>query len=426
MADLEQKLLAKLTDVKQISRVYERGLRADVFVDPKNRVAFEWMIDYWLEANMSMAPTWLVMETEFPALHLSPSTEDNEVSTDWLIDHLKRRHVQNQAQKLLIEAAETLDADPLYTIGQLWRDAYSLSETTIPRSSRANMADPVNIAERRRLLAARRDNADVGVPFGMQMLDDHTRGILPGELAIVVARTKVGKSFLLCKSAIQAHLAGRKPIVFTLEMSNPEMWDRIDAFASGVSYTQIQSGLIIPTQEEALHRAQEALAARGDLHVERPPRGERTVKAMIARARQVGADIVYIDQLSFIDSDHRYTGDRAVTSKQYDLIQELKDEVSSDSAGKLPCLMAVQHNREATKSGRSSGGRGALETIANSDMIGQTVDMALGLWRNEDMRNNNQMGIDIMGSRRCDNESWMMTWRLDDRTEVEIQDVYHE
>ena len=145
---------------------------------------------------------------------------------------------------------------------------------------------------------------------------------------------------------------------------------------------------------------------------------------MYTQARQMGADVMLLDQLSWVDSDVRYTGDRMLTQKHGDLIYDIKDETSTASSGKLPTFMAVQHNRAAVQG--DNGGRGGLKNLANSSMIEQTVDIALGLWRNTDMRNSNLMGLDIMGSRRGDDKSWLLNWHLHNRTEIRIAEEYEE
>lgn len=176
---------------------------------------------------------------------------------------------------------------------------------------------------------------------------------------------------------------------------------------------------MLPQSEEQLHAAMQSITDRGPLLIERGARGERTVKQMISRARQAGANYVLIDQLSFVDPEQVYTGDSAMRMKHGDIIFDLKDEISRESAGALPCYLAVQQNR-ASQNG--SDGRGALQNIANSSFIEQTVDIALGLWRNEHMRHNNAMGLDIMGSRRSDKKSWLLDWRLNDRTDIRIRE----
>lgn len=420
-AALERKLLSLLTTNAACMRVWEQGLPAVVFEEPINRVVFEWMLDYWRENQMQRAATWVVMEHEFPSLKFEYDVEE---SVDWLIDRLKDRYLVNQAQSSMLATAKDIDGDPTAVIQRAWREMYDLVEQTMPRHARSDMATNAN--ERRERYRIRNETDTLaGVTTGLREVDTHTHGILPSELCAVAAYTKTGKSFMLANAFAAAHKAGLVPIMFTLEQRRPEMEDRIDAFYSGVSYGRLQSGGLSFEDSRVLRAAQDELTHTGAAYVERPPRGERTIKNMCSRARQLGANYLIIDQLSFIDADREYTGDRALTAKHGDLIFELKDEISRESAGALPCLLAVQLNRE-TQRDRANGGRGGLANFANSSMIEQTVDLALGLWQNEEMRSNHSMGLDIMGSRRGDRRNWLLRWELSERSVIEVREERNE
>lgn len=119
MADWERRLLAVMTTTEGISEVVDARLNADVFEDPINRAVFEWMIEYWQGSAMQMAPTWVVMEHEFPSVKLVPEKEDEEVSTEWLIGALQDRHVINQGQDMLMAAGRTLSSDPVGSLRAL-------------------------------------------------------------------------------------------------------------------------------------------------------------------------------------------------------------------------------------------------------------------------------------------------------------------
>lgn len=81
------------------------------------------------------------------------------------------------------------------------------------------------------LLAAVREardaeNAQAVATWGLQALDDMTRGLLPGRLVLVAARTSVGKSSLLIQAA--AHNADRLPVLFcTYEMTQAEIGQHV-------------------------------------------------------------------------------------------------------------------------------------------------------------------------------------------------------
>jgi len=415
----ERKLLSKMTELAEISRIWEMGIRQEVFEDPINRFAFTFMVDYWLSSQMRHAPTWVVMETEYPQLALENPVEE---TTDWLIDQLKKRYAVNRLQDVLRQALDKSGADdPVKTLDALWHDAYDAAQVNAPRYARVDITETIE-ARRERYSRDVQHQLTAGVPLGLAELDTHTRGILPGELCAAAAYTKTGKSWLLANAFVTALRNGMRPIFFTLEMGIPEMEDRIDAIYSGVSYQRLSQRDLNPNEIIALRTAQDTMANIDSGFIERPQRGERTVKHMVSRARQVGANFLIIDQLSFIDAERAYTGDSALRMKHGDVIFELKDEIAQESVGKLPCLLAVQLNRQAATQG--GGGRGELYNFANSSMVEQTVDMALGLWRNQEMRANNAMGLDIMGSRRCDTRSWTLAWHLTDRTEIRVREEY--
>ena len=409
-----------MTTQEGISRVWEMGLRGEVFEDPVHRFVFQFMLDYWLGTQMRQPPTWVVMEAEYPQVPLEVEVEE---STEWLVGWLQKRYAGAEVQELLRAAARTSRDDPRGTLDRMWHEAYDAVQATAPRYSRVDVTETA--ASRRERYARDLENqARAGAPVGLTELDDHTRGVLPGELCAVAAYTKTGKSWLLAHAFTTALRAGLRPIFFTLEMGIPEIEDRIDALWSGVSYQRLSQRELTFEESARLRAAQDEMGELDGGHIERPQRGERTVKHMVSRARQVDAGLLVIDQLSFIDADRQYTGDSALRMKHGDLVFDLKDEIGRESAGKVPCLLAVQLNRQAAAGG--NGGRGELYNFANSSMVEQTVDIALGLWRNQEMRANNAMGLDIMGSRRCDTRSWTLAWHLTDRTEINVREEFFE
>lgn len=422
MSDVERLLLSKMTQVDHIRKVTEIGLRAEVFEDPYHKLMFDFMVDYFQKAEMAQAPTWIVMEAEYPSIPLQHEVEE---TVEWCADWLQKRFKRNRVQSIAMDAAHLMEDDPDGALRTMWQQAYAAAAVVAPRNTKSDMS--TNVQARRERYNHDRDNADLmGVSFGLAELDEHTRGIRAGELAAVAARTKVGKSWLLANAFVSNHKTGKQPILFTLEMDIEEMEDRIDCLYSGVSYSAFTKRELSVDDIISLEAARKELDDAGCAILARPGRGDRTVKTMLTEARQQGSDLILVDQLSWIDAEHHYTGDSATRMKHGELIADLKDDGSSASAGKLAMFVAIQLNRETMRRDAAGNGRGALENFANSDMIGQTVDIALGLWRNQDMRNSNLMGLDIMGTRRCDAKSWLLNWHLNSRTEIRIAEEYNE
>lgn len=406
---LDRRLLFHLTDPNSVNTVWDMGVRAEVFEDPLSRAAYRFIIDYWLSSQMEKSPTSLVLTTEFPGLTLDGDAEE---SVNWLADTILRRYATNQLQEILTTAAVTATEDPVGTLRTLQSATYTATETVTPRYIRSDMS---NIDERRLRYGQRAEQQGRGVTLGLPELDDHTGGLFPGELAAVGAFSKTGKTMFLINAAVQARRQGYTPIIFTLEMSRREVEDRIDALFSGVSYNRFSHSELMMDEVQTWHAAQEELAALGPIFVERPERGERLVPLMVNRARQAGADYIIIDQLSFIDSEKEYRGDRATTSKHSEIVFALKDEIARDSRGAIPCLMAVQFNRESLN-------EVSLKSFANTSAIEQTVDLALGLSRTSDMRANRLMRLDILGARRSDLASYLLRWELINASQISVSE----
>lgn len=428
MSDVERRLLSKMVSQEDIQRVYDMGVREELFEDPYNRIMFGFMMNYWKSSAMKCAPTWVVMEAEYPSQPLDVEVEE---TTQWCCEWLKKRFVVNTTQDiirrtaaLLGEAQTSADGDPARALQTMWQEAYAAVQVTNPRSVRSDMS--VNAQERRERYNRRDDSELLGMSFGLAEVDEHTRGLLPGELAAVAAYTKVGKSFLLANAYVSAHKAGKRPVMFTLEMDIEEMEDRIDCLYSGVSYSDFTRRQLSFDDIVKLDAGREELTKTGLAPLARPERGDRTVKTMVTEARQLGADVILVDQLSWVDAERDYSGDSAMRLKHGELIVDFKEEISRASAGKIPGFVAIQLNRQTMTRDATGSGRGALENFANSSLIEQTVDIALGLWRNQDMRNSNLMGLDIMGTRRCDKKAWLLSWHLSRRTEISVAEEYVE
>lgn len=95
----------------EIAAVVATGLPAGAFENITCRAAFDWIIEFWRQH--SQPPTTAVMTYEFPVLKLDAEVDE---PVDWLVSTLQQRYTVNQAQDVMIAAAQTLDADPEATI----------------------------------------------------------------------------------------------------------------------------------------------------------------------------------------------------------------------------------------------------------------------------------------------------------------------
>jgi len=79
----------------------------------------------------------------------------------------------------------------------------------------------------------------MGLTYGIKALDDHTGGMRPGQLIVIGAPTKGGKTALALNIARRTAEEGNPIAIFSLEMSSGEIVDRLVAEHQGVDIAQL-------------------------------------------------------------------------------------------------------------------------------------------------------------------------------------------
>lgn len=243
-------------------------------------------------------------------------------------------------------------------------------------------ADRVSM-ERERL--ACETGGETGFTTGIVALDQVLGRLEPGQLTVVAARAKVGKTH----AAIQildhatgrtwAHLSGRaaNALVVSLEMDAASVYDRLLARASRTDYQRM---MMEGRTHEAprIYETRQRLKRRGINFVDTPG---TTVAGIVARARAVAqrdpVDLLIVDYLDLVrpnkQSEERY--DLQVGSIVRDLLtlgRELQAHV----------VILVQINRQGDQ-------EASIRHLANSDEIGRAAHHVLIL--------NRPQGTDMLG-----------------------------
>jgi replicative DNA helicase len=406
---LERRLLSTLAaDPDAIARVWDMGLRSAAFEEPFSQYVYSFIIDYWRSSQMTSAPTAYAIETERPGFKVIADDDEELEEAWWLAEQLIKRFSTNRVQEMMRAAVSTCVSDPVGTLKQLQAATYEAADQITPRHSRSDMTD----FQSRRRRYRQEEEHESGVTLGLTELDEQVGYLRPGELAVVGAYAKVGKTMWLLNAAAKARIAGHTPIVFSLEMSIDEIEDRLDAMLSGVSYNRLSKRKLSAPELEHLHGCQELVANMGPVHVESPDQGERTVAHLTARTRNIGADYLIIDQLSHMEET---IDARSEKQRVGSILKQLNREIGRESRGKLPCLLACQLNRTSLE--RPEGPQ--ISDFADAAEVEREADLLLALSRNQEMYHNRMMRMSVLGTRRGQMASWPLHWDLVDQTLID-------
>lgn len=411
--DIENEAISSVTDVDKLHVMYEKGLRAELFNDPVNASAMLWATDYFVNSGGRHAPTKQALLSEFPSLEL----REPEESLAWVCEEMKKRYLASNTQSLIIQVADIVQEDPVRAIALIQSKTWQLSNNTDDRTSTSNLKNNVEARKVRMLEReeANRNNEIVGATTGFHEIDIHTGGLLDGELAAVAGFAKAGKTWVGLNVAVSASKAGKRAMFVTLELSIEEVEDRLDAMMSGVSYARLQSGALSKSEKADLDEYYENIHGYGDILVEQPPVGKRTVPHVVRRARESGADVLIIDQMSFMENTK---GEPIIELQEYrNIVSDLKREVSRRDERRLPCFLLAQMNRASIG---TRHGRGDMSTLASTSELERTADIVYGISKTRQESLHSKSTLEILGARRLDRKAWLITTELRERTEFSV------
>lgn len=189
--------------------------------------------------------------------------------------------------------------------------------------------------------------AITGLLTGFPLIDEWTGGLQPGRVYGVGARAKMGKTVLaMCICAnIAAPIGGtnaKHVAVWSLEMSDEELMQRMTCAASGVPSSYLQRPQLLDNDDTAMARLNVALKRLREAPLLISDRTDVTIEEIEAQARQLHAagrlDLLCIDHLGLLRMPKADRHDLAVahiTRRCKVIAKELR----------IPVLLVFQLNR---------------------------------------------------------------------------------
>lgn len=204
------------------------------------------------------------------------------------------------------------------------------------------------------VLRDRADNPNTvpGLEVGWNKFDYYTNGGQPGDLIMVCARAKTGKSTILTNWAVKLAIKDKIPILyFDTEMDKRQQEDRIIAILSGVPHKEIVSGMYVLDTEngkaeqkiKAVKQAVQELKEGNYYHIYMPNFTIDKVNAIAKKFKmQYGIQAIFFDYLKFPSS--QVAGLKSV--QEWQMLGYIASGLK-DLAGilEIPIYSACQENR---------------------------------------------------------------------------------
>ncbi len=287
-----------------------------------------------------------------------------------------RRRMVAYAEELRARAsANDFDTDELLTWSNNQLDTLRNGAISgnLPRSMREIMADTLAEIERRQQESAQGQPA--GITTGLQKLDQMTGGWRGGQLIVVAGRPGMGKSAAMLHFANAAAKEDRPVVIFSLEMSDRSLCERLTVGESGVPSDHIRQGRIASSEWQQIEQAASTLS---NLPIWVDDTAGISMRTLCAKAKQMHrqgrCEMVMIDYVGLLDTS---TGNRnSIREQEIARITRAAKILAKDLD--IPVFLLSQLNRNVeTRPDKTP----QLSDLRESGSVEQDADVVILLYR---------------------------------------------
>lgn len=362
---IQLQFLNALLESKDSSLLLINNLSEDLFCDYKDEYNF--IVNHLNEYGT--IPDKVTFLSKFPEFDIIEVTESRDYLIDALFEDRDKRFLAktfNDIRKLLSED-KTEEAMNLLAL----------------RSQTAIKAKHINTVDITKDISRYNDYVDRCSEFtkfyiksGFNELDKVIGGWdRQEELATIVARPGVGKTWCLLKCAVAALQQNLRVGLYSGEMSERKVGYRFDTLVSHISNYSITKGISDIANEYKAYIDKLPDSYEGCFKVLTPAMidGPAGVNALRAFIEKENLDILFVDQHSLLEDDRKARNpvDRASNiSKDLKNLQVLK---------KIPIIAVSQQNRTSAEGGLSTS------HVAQTDRISQDSTLLLFLEQKDDV-----------------------------------------
>lgn len=217
---------------------------------------------------------------------------------------------------------------------------------------------------------------DPGVPTPWMDLNALMPGLKPGQVAVIGARTSVGKTVVM---ANWAHFTATKrdlPTLFvTLEMSHDEVVARLVAHDGKINLKRLNDGDLTEDDWQRVAEVRKRLAEVDTLVIDDDPdSGLAQIRAKLRRMRRNGApaQLLVVDYLQLMETGRKVESRQVEVSKLSRGLKLLAKEFG------IPVLVGSQLNRDVEK---RTDKKPSLADLRESGSVEQDSDVVILLDR---------------------------------------------
>jgi len=366
----ENRLLNRALQDRDLSPLFMRNVSDTWFHDDIDKRVWVFVRDH--QSKYAECPSHEVIVENFPTFEFKP-VEDN---VDFLIDKViasRRISIINTAFADAIKDIE-LHTDHERALTTLQRGLVKLENDGLAGTSDIDITHGAEKRWEEYLERKNLPNGLRGLPTGFPSIDQATSGLQKGQLVVIVAPPKTGKSTLALQIAHNIHNKGSVPVFQSFEMSNQEQIARYDAMRSRISHHRLLTGTLT-SEEEARYKAK--LRGIGMVNHKfwlTDSASASVVSGMAHKIQMLQPDVLFIDGVYLMIDEQ--SGEANTPQALTNITRSLKRLAQR---AQIPIVISTQ-----ALSWKMKKGNVTADSIGYSSSFFQDADVIFGLQREEE------------------------------------------
>jgi replicative DNA helicase len=256
--DAERAFLSSALQNPSILDVHADHLKAGLFHHPSHKTLFKGLLALWKEGrsvDLITISEWLETNNcmdncggpaEVAAIYSHVPTSHNHDEYFNIIRHYHTARLAIAGAERIIDSAR----NPVIN-GELSETVQKALVAIASEAESGTRIESIGEAAMRRVdeyeTMVKNKGKLMGLTYGFPALDKHTGGMRPGQLIVLGAPTKGGKTALALNIAQRTADAGNPVGIFSLEMSGGELIDRMVSSVTGTDISVLTNS---PTKQE--------------------------------------------------------------------------------------------------------------------------------------------------------------------------------
>jgi replicative DNA helicase len=366
----ENVLLSRAIQDRDLTPLFNRRVNEAWFGNDLDKRVWVFVRDH--QSRYGECPSYDVINDNFPTYQFVKS----EDTIDFLIDKVmesRRIVIINNSIRTAIENIE-IHKDHEVALRSLQSGLSKLEEDGLNDVSDIDITFEADKRWEEYLERKNLPNGLRGYATGFSTLDRAISGVQNGQLIVLVAPPKTGKSTMALQMAHNIHMNGAVPLFQSFEMSNIEQITRYDAMRARLSHHRLTTGTLTKEEETRYHaklRSMEILQHKFWLS---QSASASTISGLANKIQTYRPNILFVDGVYLMQDEQ--SGEAGTPLSLTNITRSMKRLAQKYN---IPIVISTQVLEWKMRKGQVTA-----DSIGYSSSFYQDADVLLALQREDD------------------------------------------